>query len=450
MELQQAFKNLKYLPHANWYGMDTVVFTLNDLGNHGLGSAKNTTQTIAVSVKSQNDPPKITIPANYYDAQEDTTLQIDGVNVFDVDSNGGLYSFRMYARNGYINVDTNLSTVAISNTTIAIEDTSVSPLYGGSVALQKVTAVDVIGPYFAVKAAISKLYYTSHTNWNGIDAITFLITDSGSNTEGKLSASADVLVGVKPVNDPTVVKVKDLYTIRQNTVSEALNLSVADVDSSGIVTIHLKVKHGFLHLAHSKAKGVSFATGSSKVKLMIFSGTTASINNALSNVRYESQDEWSGNETLLIAIDDSKTFNNFSTILNVQAINDPPTVVGPNEYGAIEKMWMSIGENISINDKDAGEGAIAALCVVSLGNLSLPYSDPQLLLERTEKKVSIFGPINNVNKALKAMRYYAPQYFAGKDTLIVNVNDRGFSGPGEAKADKFVMAITIEPVNDPQ
>ena len=110
---------------------------------------------------------------------------------------------------------------------------------------------------------------------------------------------------------------------------------------------------------------------------------------------------------------------------------------------------MSIGENISITDKDAGEGAIAALCVVSLGNLSLPYSDPQLLLERTEKKVSIFGPINNVNKALKAMRYYASQYFAGKDTLIVNVNDRGFSGPGEAKADKFVMAITIEPVNDP-
>ena len=110
VELQQAFKNLKYLPHENWYGMDTVVFTLNDLGNHGLGSAKNTTKTIAVSVKSQNDPPKITIPANYYDAQEDTTLQIDGVNVFDVDSNGGLYSVRMYARNGYINVDTNLST----------------------------------------------------------------------------------------------------------------------------------------------------------------------------------------------------------------------------------------------------------------------------------------------------------------------------------------------------
>ena len=180
--------------------------------------------------------------------------QIDGVNVFDVDSNDGLYSFRVYARNGYINVDTNLSTVAISNTTIAIEDTSVSPLYGGSIALQKVTAVDVIGPYFAVKAAISKLYYTSHTNWNGIDAITFLITDSGSSTEGKLSASADILVGVKPVNDPTVVKVKDSYTIRQNIVSEALNLSVADVDSSGIVTIHLKVKHGFLHLTHSKPK----------------------------------------------------------------------------------------------------------------------------------------------------------------------------------------------------
>ena len=155
VELQQAFNNLKYLPHENWYGMDTVVFTLNDLGNHGLGSAKNTTKTIAVSVKSQNDPPKITIPANYYDAQEDVTLQIDGVNVFDVDSNDGLYSVRMYARNGYIRVDTNLSTVAISNITIAIEDTSVSPLYGGSVALQKVTAVDLVGPYFAVKAGIS-------------------------------------------------------------------------------------------------------------------------------------------------------------------------------------------------------------------------------------------------------------------------------------------------------
>ena len=46
VELQQAFKNLKYLPHENWYGMDTVAFTLNDLGNHGLGSAKNTTKLL--------------------------------------------------------------------------------------------------------------------------------------------------------------------------------------------------------------------------------------------------------------------------------------------------------------------------------------------------------------------------------------------------------------------
>ena len=66
--------------------------------------------------------------------------------------------------------------------------------------------------------------------------------------------TADVLIGVKPVNDPTVVELKDLYTVRQNTVSEALNLSVTDVDSSGIVAIHLKVKHGFLHLATVKPK----------------------------------------------------------------------------------------------------------------------------------------------------------------------------------------------------
>ena len=36
-----------------------------------------------------------------------------------------------------------------------------------------------------------------------------------------------------------------------------------------------------------------------------------------------------------------------------------------------------------MNDKDAGEGAIAALCVVSLATSF--YSDPKLLLERTEK-----------------------------------------------------------------
>ena len=136
IELHQAFKNLKYLPHANWYGMDTVAFTLNDLGNHGLGTAKNTTKPLQ-SASSRKMIHQKLLSSNYYDVQEDTTLQIDGY-VFDVDSNDGLYSFRVYARNGYINVDTNLSTVAISNTTIAIEDTSVSPLYGGSIALQKV------------------------------------------------------------------------------------------------------------------------------------------------------------------------------------------------------------------------------------------------------------------------------------------------------------------------
>ena len=53
-----------------------------------------------------------------------------------------------------------------------------------------------------------------------------------------------------------------------------------------------------------------------------------------------------------------------------------------------------------------------------------------------------------MNKALKAVRYYAPQYFAGKDTLMQRQRSR-FQRSGEAKSDKFVMAITIDPVNDP-
>ena len=108
--------------------MDTLTLTLNDLGNHGLGQSANSTVVIAIEVGGINDSPTVVAPTTYYEVNEDETLQINGVAIFDVDASSGLYTARMYSRDGMISGDFNPAKVVVSNQTIAVEDTSVSPL----------------------------------------------------------------------------------------------------------------------------------------------------------------------------------------------------------------------------------------------------------------------------------------------------------------------------------
>ena len=89
-ELNAAFASLQYVPYKNWHGMDTLTLTLNDLGNHGLGQSANATVVIAIEVGGINDSPTVVAPTTYYEVNEDETLQINGVAIFDVDASSGL------------------------------------------------------------------------------------------------------------------------------------------------------------------------------------------------------------------------------------------------------------------------------------------------------------------------------------------------------------------------
>ena len=114
---------------------------------------------------------------------------------------------------------------------------------------------------------------------------------------------------------------------------------------------------------------------------MQFSGAVVSVNKVLQNLQYESNDEWAGNDTLSIIVDDSRGKTNFSVTLVIKPVNDPPTIVAPSEMNTVEKVWITLGQSISVEDKDAGDGAIAVLCVASLGKLDLTHTDKTLMID---------------------------------------------------------------------
>ena len=217
---------LTYTPAADWYGTDTLTFTVND------GTVDSTPATVTITVNPVNDPPVAVDDSAT--TEEDTAVTTDNVLANDTD------------------VDEDILSVA-----------SFTPPANGT----------------AVYNGDGTFTYTPNANYNGTDSFTYT-TDDGHGG----SATATVAVTVAPINDAPVANAGPDQTVFRGDEALLDGSGSSDVD----VVDPLTYQWSFLSLPAGSAATLSDSTqvnptfvpdvsGAYEVQLIVNDGTADSV-----------------------------------------------------------------------------------------------------------------------------------------------------------------------------
>jgi ELWxxDGT repeat protein len=256
------------------------------------------------------------------------------------------------------------------------------------------------------------------------------------------------------------------------------------------LNVEISVDHGSFSL-RPPYEGLTFSVGDGEADaFMAFSGTVDSINVALRECLFRGTPDYNTKNKPTAAIritaweqqeaeaGRGKSVTTEVIRVRILAVNDPPMIQLPSE---IFKVWPETLETAAgayvvdflktqvieedtdlllpgfqVTDVDAMEEYDGAV------QLSLDMEHGQVLLGPTtglffakgsdgSSSLAIRGALDDVNRALAELRYRPDPDWFGYDTLVIKVDDLGFSGEGEPEPLTFLVQLPIRvlPVNDP-
>ena len=238
-ELNALLATAVYRSSQDWYGLDSLVVTVDDGGHRGDGAAQSTSRSLLINVRPQNDPPTITLAGTDHgllhdnhstwevamrEVDEDTPLPLDGIHVTDVDSSdtqgrGAPSSGSMASRFAahamvelYVEVTYGTLTFEAGGTG-HVSGISVVEGYGTAtgdeVDLTSVRTVTLRGEVNRLNEALAAglLVYQGDQDWNGIEIVVFTVDDLGNTgAGGPQFHERRMAIMVTPVSDvPRVV-----------------------------------------------------------------------------------------------------------------------------------------------------------------------------------------------------------------------------------------------------
>ena len=328
---------LQYTPDENFNGTDTLTYTISD-GNGGSDTA-----TVTITVNPVNDAPEAVDDA--YEVAEDTVLTIVPLGVLDNDS------------------DEDGDTLTVSSFTQPAN---------GSVTV----------------GANGALEYTPDENFNGIDTLTYTVSDGNGGTD-----TATVSITVTPVNDSPDA-VDDTYETTEDTPLTVVPAGVLGNDSDpdgDPLTVT-----GFTQPANG-----TLAVGSD------------------GSLEYTPNENFNGTETFSYTISDGNGGTDTATVtINVGVVNDQPDAVD-DTYDTTEDTPLTIAP------------------VGVLGNDSDPDGDPLTVTSFTQ-------PANGTVTIGSdgSLQYTPDENFNGTDTLTYTISD------GNGGSDSATVTINVASVND--
>ena len=226
--------------------------------------------------------------------------------------------------------------------------------------------------------------YTPDANYNGADSFTYVATDGLEN-----SAPATVTLDIAAVNDVPTITANGL-TVDEDTPRTFTGLSISDVDAgSGAIAVWLAVEHGNLTFAGGTS-GLTFLSGDGTNGIRYFSGSLADINTALASLQYTGDQNFNGQDTLSIHVDDKGNTGAGGALaerttvdITVNPANDAPVLGTIALPGAVSEDTDASAQNIApvvgtlpVTDVDIGGSLSASVygsptLVWSGGSLSL-------------------------------------------------------------------------------
>ncbi len=158
-------------------------------------------------------------------------------------------------------------------------------------------AADGVGQSFVSQiAALTGANVTNAANANGSANLTVRATDPGG-----LFVETSFTVTVAAVNDAPLVNLASSTQSILSSNSPIGCITISDIDAgTNPVSVTLKVNSGTLNVAPQS--GVTIGTNNSGT--VILTGTIANLNTALTNLRYSSTNNFSGNDSLNVTVND--------------------------------------------------------------------------------------------------------------------------------------------------
>ena len=411
--INTALNALSITAPSNFLGATSLNIVTSDQGNTGTGGASQDSDTINLNWASVNDPPVNSVPGAQL-TSEDTPLIFSSagaaLGVSDADIGGGFMRVTFSATNG---------TVTLGNPGL------VTFTAGDGTAD---TTMTFSGTLVAVNGALDGASYMPNLNFVGTGSVTMLSNDQG-NTGGAAASDTDVLsIVVAAVNDPPVNSVP----LAQNTNEDVQRvfssgngnaITVADPDASAL-QITLSALNGTLTLGG--LGGLTFQAGDGTADAsMTATGTIASLNTALNNLRFIPTPNFNGSGGVTIQTNDlgatglgGARIDEDTVDINVASINDAPDAV--NDVVTLLEDEPATPIAVLANDTDAPDSGETLTVTIS--------SAPTHGSASTDGTSITYQPAANYN---------------GADSITYAISD------GHGGSDSATVAITVTAANDP-
>ncbi|MBL8794091.1 MAG: cadherin domain-containing protein, partial [Planctomycetia bacterium] len=282
--LNVVLAGLIFRPADAFSGTATPTLSIDD------GSLSETISG-TVTVAASSDPPTLTVPGSA-STPEDTALAITGIAVDDEDS--ASVTVRLTTTQGTLRFQAGAPSVpglTVSGLNSAVLTVSGAP-----------DALDLLLPF---------LEFAPTANTAGAATISVVVSD-GAN-----SVSRQLTVTITPANDAPQLTVPGSQNTLEDTARSIAGVAVADVDGDAL-TISLSVGSGQLTL------------GGQSGAVLSRTGSAAVLNNLLAGLTFTPATDFSGQTTVSISLSDGSATTPGSFTIDVQAINDAPTVLLQN------------------------------------------------------------------------------------------------------------------------
>ena len=280
-----------------------------------------------------------------------------------------------------------------------------------------------------VNAALNNSKFSPTANFIGDASITIDADDLGhTGAGGSKTDSGTTTVHVQAatnVNQPPDVTSPGGVAATKNTTftfTGSSSISIADPDAgSGPLQVTLSVNNGTLSL--STTVGLTFQTGDGTGdSSMKFTGTTSAINTALTNLKFDPTNNFTGPAVVTINADDQGNTGtggakSDSATVNVE-VNAPANtapVAGNDSFSTTRGQTLTIGApGVLGNDTDADKNALTAIIVTP------PDAKAGTVTLKTDGSF-VFTPVAGFTGST-TFSYKANDGTADSNTAIVTIN----------------------------
>ncbi|MBF0147079.1 MAG: cadherin domain-containing protein [Magnetococcales bacterium] len=378
------------------------------------------TATITINVTNVNEPPAIVVPGAL-SVDEDDTLKVAGISVTDPD---GL------AQTGTTAVEPGELSVKLEagKGNLALTDTSGISVVAGASGTKTVT---LKGKLAGLNNALSKLGYAPEKDYHGSDTLKVDVDDLGTQgSGGPLTASASIVMTVKPVNDlPVFAPTEYKFTLDENKPVGTIvgSVTATDIEKE---TIIYDITKGNLGNAFTIDPASGQITVNKDAKI-----------DAEANPVY----------TLEVGAKDGVAASQAGAIpakvvIEIRNMNEPPIFKDlPTSIGALEDTIKVLNE-LQIDDPDLSPTSTETLKLtlsVEHGTLS---TRPDHSI--AEKSLTLTNTLANLRKELERLNYRGDSNFFGVDTLTLKLDDQGNIGAGVSIPATATVSISVTAVND--